>query len=274
MGTQGKDISNMTMFVAAMEIILKTPVFPFLWVPHCLLMSLSLRATLGHGPPALQFARKHPLSCYILGILYTFPGGLISLILLNQPILTFLTLSNNLNSFTVVWYLMFFGPGDFLYRILTSRIPLLPILSAAQDWQRIGLVSSGVKTILEIHPTSFLYPVVFATLKSSGFMIVKYCEQILLTGLSKAFVLPHHATKTMVVAACLLTAQKLDFLSIEYNDLFCGLVVVTMVVRLATSWVFKNWDPYTGVEGQVCTLVYGCPELEGEEDEDKLKKTE
>jgi len=260
------------MFDAAMEIILKTPVFPFLWVPHCMLMSLSLRATLGHGPPALQFSRKHPLSCYILGILYTFPGGLISLILLNQPILTFLTLSNNLYSFTVVWYLMFFGPGDFLYRILTSRLPLLPILAAAQDWQRIGLVSSGVKTILEIHPTAFLYPVVFATLKSSGFMIVKYCEQVLLTGLSKAFVLPHHATKTMVVAACLLTAQKLDFLSVNYDELYCGLVAVACFIRLTTSWVFKNWDPYCVAESQVCNLVYGRPDDLEKENEDQKKK--
>ena len=103
----------------------------------------------------------------------------------------------------------------------------------------LGLVSSGVKTILENHPNSFLYPVVFATLKSSGFMIVKYCEQILLSGLSKAFVLPHHATKTMVVAACLLTAQQMDMLSVDYNDLFCGLVMISIFVRLLTSWVFK-----------------------------------
>ena len=96
-----------------------------------------------------------------------------------------------------------------------------------------------MKTILENHPNSFLYPVVFATLKSSGFMIVKYCEQILLSGLSKAFVLPHHATKTMVVAACLLTAQQMDMLSVDYNDLFCGLVLMAIFVRLLTSWVFK-----------------------------------
>jgi len=261
------------MYSTISSVILNTPVFPFLWVPHCLLMSLSLRATLGHGPPARKFAKQHPLSCYLLAIFYTFPGGLLSLLLLNQPILTFLTWSNNLYSFTVVWYLMFFGPKDFLYRLMISRLPLLPLLAAAQDWQRLGLVSAGVKTILATHPNSFLYPVVFATLKSSGFMVVKYCEQILLTGLSKAFVLPHHATKTMVVAACLLTAQQLKFINIGYNDLFCGLVVVAMIVRLATSWVFKNCDPYTGLESQVCTLVYGCPDKEVEEEE-KLKKTE
>merc|ERR1712083_793561 len=157
----------------------------------------------------------------------------------------------------------------------TCRLPFdfLPLMAALQDWQRIGLVLSGVKTILEIHPTSFLYPVVFATLKSSGFMIVKYCEQILLTGLSKAFVLPHHATKTMVVAACLLTAQQLDLLSVDYNDLFCGLVLFAVIVRLVTSWVFKNWDPYFGVESQVCNLVYGYPDT-SEEKDDELKKND
>jgi len=261
------------MYSTITSFILNIPVFPYLWVPHCMLMSLSLRATLGHGPPALLFARQHPLSCYLLAILYTFPGGLLSLLLLNQPILTFLTWSNNLYSFTVVWYLMFFGPRDFLYRTLTSRLPLVPLMAAAQDWQRLGLVSSGVKTILEIHPNSFLYPVVFATLKSSGFMIIKYCEQILLTGLSRAFVLPHHATKTMVVAAILLTAQQLKLLSIGYNDLFCGLVVLAICVRLSTSWVFKNCDPYSGLESQVCDLVYGCPQVE-EKQKQELKKKE
>eukprot|EP00092_Neocalanus_flemingeri_P024460 GFUD01026524.1.p1 GENE.GFUD01026524.1~~GFUD01026524.1.p1 ORF type:complete len:261 (+),score=81.83 GFUD01026524.1:287-1069(+) len=260
------------MYSTITNIILTTPVFPYLWVPHCMLMSLSLRATLGHGPPALLFARQHPLSCYILAILYTFSGGLLSLILLNKPILTFLTLSNNLYSFTVVWYLMFFGPKDFLYRALTSwLLPLVPLMAAAQDWQRLGLVASGVKTILEIHPTSFLYPVVFATLKSSGFMIIKYCEQLFMTGLSRAFVLPHHATKTMVVAACLLTAQQLELLSVGYNDLFCGLVLMAICVRLATSWLFKNCDPYSGLESQVCNLVYGQPDMQEKEE---LKKKE
>merc|ERR1712215_163961 len=260
------------MYSTISSVILNTPVFPFLWVPHCLLMSLSLRATPGHGPPARKFAKQHPLSCYLLAIFYTFPGGLLSLLLLNQPILTFLTWSNNLYSFTVVWYCMFFGPQDFLYRILTSRLPLVPLMAALQDWQRLGLVSSGVKSILENHPNSFLYPVVFATLKSSGFMIVKYCEQILLTGLSKAFVLPHHATKTMVVAACLLTAQKLDFLSVNYDELYCGLVAVACFIRLTTSWVFKNWDPYCVAESQVCNLVYGRPDDPEKENDDQKKK--
>jgi hypothetical protein len=29
------------------EILLNTPTFPYLWVPHCILMNIALRATLG-----------------------------------------------------------------------------------------------------------------------------------------------------------------------------------------------------------------------------------
>lgn len=261
--------------------VLQIPVYPYLWLPHCCMMNLALRATLGHGPAARKFAKQHPLTCYIMAILYTFPGGLFSLVLLNQPLLTFLTWSNNLYSSTVIWYLMFFGPGDFLYRLLTT-IPLLTLVfSMVQDWLRIGLVVSGVNTIMETHPQAFLYPVVFATMKSSGLMIVKYIEQIALHGLDRApFVLPHHATKTMVVAACLLTGHQLGLVlpGLEQQELHVCLIILAVFLRLVTTLLYKNWDPYSSLESQACSLLYGRPEdeteKEDEETENKDKETE
>ena len=61
--------------------LLSTPAFPHLWLPHCLLMCLALRATLGGGAPALAFARRHPLSCWLLGAAYTFAGALLGRLL-------------------------------------------------------------------------------------------------------------------------------------------------------------------------------------------------
>lgn len=254
------------------SLVQQTPVYPFLWIPHCIMMNLALRATLGHGLAARNFARQNPLSCYIMSILYIFPGGLLSLLLLNQPLLTILTWSNQLYSATVIWYLMFFGPGDFLYKILTT-VPLVTLLfAAAQDWQRVGLVVSGVTTILDSNPGTFLYPVVFATLKSSGFMFVKYVEQLAEHGVDKvAFVLPHHSTKTMVVSAALLTSHQLDILpglseTMEFRDLHTYLVLIAVSLRILTTLVFKNWDPYSSLESQTCSLLYGRPECEKTED--------
>ena len=157
--------------------LLTLPVFPYLWLPHCALMCLALRATLAPGAGPLHFARLHPLSCYLLGLAYTFSGKLVSLLLTNQSVLTVLTLSTPLYSYTVVWYLVFFSPYDLLYRLLTL-LPLAPLLAAAQDWMRLAAVRAVVAAAIEVHPQAFLYPVVLATLTSSGFMIVKYLEQV------------------------------------------------------------------------------------------------
>jgi len=240
----------------AQTTILSTPVYPFLWLPHCVIMSLALRATLGSQSQALQFARAHILTCYSLGILYTFSGALTGLILSNQSVLTILTWSNNLYSFTIVWYLMFYGPGDCLYRFLT-KFPITPFLVIAQDWLRLANVRKGVLQSVQDRPDFFLYPVVFASCTSNGFMFLKYLERCLQTGFKEAAVVKHHSAKTMVVTAILLTAQARGVISIQAEDVYCSMVMVTAVLRLVTTFLVKDWDPYCTAETQVCRLLYG-----------------
>ena len=100
----------------------------------------------------------------------------------------------------------------------------------------LDLVQSGVKTVLADHPDAFLYPVVFATIKSSGFMIVKYLEHTLVNGLSKPFTVPHHSSKTMFFAACILTAHHQGYIiSATRENLFVSLVLLTFSFRILTS---------------------------------------
>lgn len=253
--------------------LLTLPVFPYLWLPHCALMCLALRATLAPGLGPLHFARRHPLSCYLLGITYTFSGKLVGLLLNNQSVLTVLTLSTPLYSYTVVWYLVFFSPSDLLYRLLTL-LPLAPLLAAAQDWMRLAAVRTVVAAALVLHPQAFLYPVVLATLTSSGFMVVKYIEQVMLRG-DLTFTIGHHATKTMAVSAALMTARAQGWLAwVEAEDLYCCLVLMAMALRLVTSYVMKSWDPYSSLETQACRLLYGNPQLQQEEPVQEQKKKE
>ena len=260
-----------------LETILAVPPFPFLWIPHCILCCLGLRATLGAN--ALQFARLHPLSCFIHGLLYTFAGAIVGLLLKGKSILLILTMSSKLYSYTVVWYLMFFAPGDLPSAILT-KLRLQPLLAAAQDWMRLGAVRANVAAALEEQPDSFLYPVAVATLTSSGLMIVKYVEQLLL-GKDRAFVIKQHATKTMAVAAVILTADAHGYIqALPQEEIFCSLVVAAILLRLLVSFLSKvvcfpssfhilisysviflaqDWDPYSLVEQPACSLLYGKP---------------
>jgi len=70
------------------------PIFPLLWTAHCILQSFSLKATLGGkqgSAGALRFASNNPLSCFLLIIVYTFPGGIIGCLLSSEPPLAVLT---------------------------------------------------------------------------------------------------------------------------------------------------------------------------------------
>ena len=100
----------------------------------------------------------------------------------------------------------------------------------------LDLVLSGVKTIISDYPDAFLYPVVFATIKSTGFMIVKWMEHTLVNGLSKPFTVPHHSSKTMFFAACILTAHHQGYIiSATQENLFASLVLLTFTFRILTS---------------------------------------
>merc|ERR1712130_303025 len=235
--------------------ILTTPVFPYLWLPHVIVMTFFLRSSL--GPSAVPWAQRHPLSCYTLGLIYCFSGGLVGLFIGNKSLLTILTWSPNLYSFSIVWYLMFFSPYDLVHRLVSSLTPLLPLMVAAQDC--IAVVGSGIRTTLEEHPTAVVYPVVFAVITSNGFLIFKYFEQMVKNTLPshRAFVVPHHSTKTTVLASVLLVAQAHGHLPVNGEQLYVGLVLAAILLRLLTTYLIKDWDPYKGVENLICGPLYG-----------------
>ena len=97
------------------------------------------------------------------------------------------------------------------------------------------LVLTGVNSVLADHPEAFIYPVFIATLKSSGFMVVKYLEQKLMHGLNKPFKVTSHYTKTMVLAACVLVAQSRGLVTMDQGELYTVMVMLLMVIRIADT---------------------------------------
>ena len=241
-------------FLSAQEFLVKYPVFPTLWVPHCIMMSLVLRSTLGAN--WYNYSRQNPLSLYILGILYTFPGGILATILMAQPALSFLLNTPFMAAMSVSWYLVFYAPFDLLVKFVDSfrlRVPF----GAMQDFLRIKLVYDGVSQVHKLHPTALLYPIIFAICKSSGFMFLKYAEYVLQNGFKKAFILPHHSTKTCVFASVVMTAQVLGYFPpyVSLESVFTVFVIFAVSMRLFT--VVSDADPYDIVEIPVSMLVFG-----------------
>lgn len=166
-------------YLTVQETLFNFPIFPILWTAHCVLQCLSLRAMLnGNKGNALDFARANPLSCFILTIFYTFPGGILGCLLSSEPPLAVLANTNQTLVMVLSWYLVFYCPNDLFEKVISGFFLRTP-LCILQDFQRLHLVIIGINKILKAHIGTLLYPVVFATCYSSGFMFLKATETIL-----------------------------------------------------------------------------------------------
>ena len=118
------------------------PVFPALWVPHTVTMSLLLRAQLGDG--WRDFSRRHPLSCFAVNVLYVFSGAVVGALVLGEPLLEFFSNAPLVAAAAASWYLVFYAPFDALAAAVSAlrlRVPLV----AMQDFMRVRLVLVGVQ---------------------------------------------------------------------------------------------------------------------------------
>ena len=242
----------------AKEFVYNVPIFPYLWIPHCILMSMAVRATVG----GIKFSRTHPLACYMMATVYTFPGGILASVLLAEPPLAFLANTPAMIAMTIAWYLVFYAPYDFLVKTI-GLLHLRHPLGFLQDIQRIQLVISGIATIHAVYPNTFLYPFVFATVKSSGFMLIKYVEALVFDSkLPKGFVVPNHHSKTCMLAAVLFIASDAGYLEVEKKLLFLICVMVTLTLRLVSMMPSATTepDPYLMFENVTCYVLFGQDE--------------
>jgi len=240
------------------DFISGTPILPYLWIPHCVVMCQAVKATLGDKKQHVSVS--NPLSLYLMSVIYTYPGGILSQMMLGEPPFVFLSNTNQLLSFSLVWYMMFYTRISFLFTI--RFIMLICVL--AQDLMRLNLVLQAVKTILAVHPSSVIYPAVFANIKSSGFMIVKYIEHVLVNGLSKPFSVPHHSAKTMFISSLVFIAQAQGLILMPISSLLTITAITTAIFRLLSSDLspIQVSDPYNYIELTCCSLIFGTQEVD------------
>ena len=237
------------------EFVYRIPVFPYLWTCHCILMSMAVRATVG----GLKFSRTHPLACYMMATVYTFPGGILASVLLAEPPLAFLANTPAMMVMTIAWYLVFYSPYDSFVKII-DMLHLRQPLGFLQDIQRIQLVISGIETIHAVYPNTLFYPFVFATAKSSGFMFIKYIEALVFNSKPpKGFAVPNHHSKTCMFAAALFIASDIGYLEVEKKTLFLICVLITLTLRVSSMLpsMTAEPDPYLIFEDVTCYVLFG-----------------
>lgn len=230
------------------DFLINLPVFPLLWIPHCILMAMASKST--YGLQSVALAKANPLSTYIKTMIYTFPGGILHAILMGEPAFAFMANMPFMAAMTLSWYFIFYF--DFIANILSKFV--LP-MTIAQDFFRLQLCLAGVASVASNHPSAFLYMAFMGVCKSSGFMVFKYLEHALDHGLNKAFVVPNHPSKTCVLASVAFAAQTSGLVNLGGHKLI--LTVLTLLVVNFRLMFAITTDPYECLEVPVCSLIFG-----------------
>ena len=84
------------------------------------------------------------------------------------------------------------------------------------------------------------------------FFVVQYFESILMNGVSGAFVIPHHSSKTCIIAAVTMTSHLLGYTSIDVKT---QLVFYSFLV--ASFRIANLRDPYSPIESFGSKIVFG-----------------
>ena len=234
------------------DFLYTVPIFPYLWFPHCIMMSLAARQV--YGGNALNYARSNPLSCFLRTLLYTFPGGILSALFLAEPAFALMANLPTLSVMIIAWYLTFFSPRDFFAQfILKTKLTFL--FSITQDFMRLHLCLSGVAIVAKTYPKAFVYMTFIGICKSSGFMVFKYIEHLFDKGLQKAdpFKIPNHPTKTCILASMAFAVQASGVYDFGGDAVvLAGLTLLAVNLRL-----FFTSDPYYWFEAMVCGVLFG-----------------
>jgi len=233
------------------------PAFPTLWVPHCIVMAMGLRQSLGEKEWR-QFSRRHPLACLLLATLYIFPGALVSAAVLGQPMLAFLLNTPMVVTAFASWYLVFYCPGDLAVTVINAFYLIVPF-GAMQELLRLQLVRSGVLDTAALHPGALLYPAVMGITKSCGFVVIKYLEQLISGFKPSPLAVPNSSTKTILLAAAALAAHASGHLKqVDGEILFAGLSVLAASCRVIQSTF--GVDIYLPVQKLFCAIIFGSAE--------------
>merc|ERR1711909_258900 len=93
---------------------------PSAWSPlfdicHLILAALAVRTEVGVG-----FSRSNPLATWLATMTASFAGSMIANPLLGKPILGALSSEFNVGLATLIWWAVFYPPGDIVYQVVTN----------------------------------------------------------------------------------------------------------------------------------------------------------
>jgi len=244
--------------VDSASMLTKVRAHPYLEFAHATLCILHLREDIHHTGGGVNFARAHPLVTWLSSMVTTFAGLILVSLMCGEPLAGALSSLESLTLASVVWYLVFYSPGD-IFLTLVDFFPVKIILVLLKEIFRAKKIYLGVAHSFHVFPSNYIIPVFIALFKANGSSFTLPLERALrgvpTTGVSE-FLRPSLISKACIFGAILHVLEATDVISASAETV--TIFVTLLLAYLHVGSLFVNvGDPFLPAENLVCTLTLG-----------------
>jgi len=233
---------------------------PSAWSPlfdicHFILAALAVRKEVGLG-----FSRSNPLATWLATMTASFAGSMIANPLLGKPILGALSNEYNVLLATLIWWGVFYSPGDLVYSLAKNQVLYVPIC-VVKEIYRAKKTLGGINDAAKVFPEQELLMVMIGLIKGNGSGFMKPVTRLVCgtwRPQSSELLSMSVTSKECLVAAIMMVADKGGYLPAPLSGDLLYLIIVSVFVMVKLASVLADpVDPFSPLEGTVATLAFG-----------------
>merc|ERR1719394_102043 len=189
----------------------------------------------------------------------SFAGSLLANPLLGKPVLAAVSNETQVMLATVVWWAVFYSPGDIVYTLVKNLALYVPIC-VVKEIYRAKKVLGGMNDAAKIFPDNEMIIIMIGVLKGNGSGFMKPITRLILGDWTpnKSELLKFSITsKECVAAALLFLSHQLGYLTVLSFDLLYISVVTTFIIIKLSGVLADPIDPFIPLENSVSFLALG-----------------
>jgi len=228
---------------------------PYFDLCHFILAALAVRKEVG-----LPFSRSNPLATWIATLTASFAGSMIANPLLGKPVFGAVSNEYNLYLATLVWWAIFYSPGDIVYSVVKNQAVYIPIC-VVKEIYRAKKTLGGINDAAKVYPDHELIQITVGLIKGNGSGFIKPITRLVSGSWnpgSSELLKMSVTSKECLVAALLMVADKAGYVPVPIAGdlLYLSIVAVFIFVKLS-GVLAEPVDPFKPLEAGVGLLTGG-----------------
>ncbi|XP_027882117.1 trimeric intracellular cation channel type B isoform X1 [Xiphophorus couchianus] len=230
------------------------PMFPYFEIAHYIVSVMALR----EQPGALVLSRISPLACWFSSMLHCFGGAVLTGIMLAEPPIGPLSNSDNILLASIIWYLIFYCPMDWVYSF-TTLTPIRVVLSAMKEVTRTWKILGGIAQAQDKYEDNLLIMIAIGWAKGAGGGLISNFEQ-LVRGIwrpeTNELIRMSYPTKITLIGAVLFALEETRYLPVEKHHLMLFYTVFTVVNKSYMMLTGSSSFPFAPIEWLLFEVLF------------------